>query len=184
MTVSIARLEFYLMNYNDNAFVRVKYYFQTVTSPGDFPRHKQWSEQMDKSNETTPKQIEDILKNAKTVAVVGMSDKPHRASYRVADYLKKHGYRIIPVNPRLEEALGEKAYGCLDEISEKVDIVDIFRKTEAIPDVVDKAIEIKAGTVWMQLELVHEAAASKAREAGLNVVMDRCVKIEHEIRRG
>lgn len=120
-----------------------------------------------------------ILKTSKTIAVVGLSDKPERPSYDVASYLLEHGYEIIPVNPNISEWKGIKAYKSLLEIKEKVDVVDIFRKSEDVPPVVDEAIKLGAKTVWMQLGIVNEAAAEKAKRAGLNVVMDRCMKIEH-----
>ncbi len=125
--------------------------------------------------------IRGILRSAKTVAVVGLSDKPERPSYGVASYLMEHGYRIIPVNPNITEWKGMKAYGSLLEIPKgtKIDVVDVFRRSELVPPVVDEAIAIKARTVWMQLGVVNEAAADKARKAGLNVVMDKCMKIEH-----
>jgi len=123
--------------------------------------------------------ISTILKTSKTIAVVGLSDKPERPSYDVASYLLEHGYKIIPVNPNITEWKGIKAYKSFLEIKEKVDVVDIFRKSEDVPPVVDEAIKIRAKTVWMQLGIVNEQAAAKARKAGLNVVMDRCMKIEH-----
>jgi predicted CoA-binding protein len=127
--------------------------------------------------------IVQILRNARTIAVVGLSDKPERPSYDVASYLMEHGYAIIPVNPKLETGnwRGIKAYPSLRDIpaEARVDVVDIFRKSEDVPPVVDDAIAIGAKTVWMQLGIVNEAATEKARKAGLNVVMDRCMKIEH-----
>ena len=124
---------------------------------------------------------EPILRSAKTVAVVGLSDRPERPSYDVASYLLGEGYRIIPVNPNLKEWKGIRAYGSLLEIPKdvRVDVVDIFRKSEDVPPVVDDAIAIRAKVVWMQLGIVNEEAAQKARSAGLEVVMDRCMKIEH-----
>ncbi|HTL47396.1 MAG TPA: CoA-binding protein [Verrucomicrobiae bacterium] len=123
--------------------------------------------------------IQDILAGAKVIAVVGLSDKPDRDSYHVAQYLQRHGYRIIPVNPAVKEVLGEKAYASLAEVPEKVDVVDIFRKPDAVPPIVDEAIAARAKTVWMQEGIVHPHAAEKARAAGLNVVMDRCILKEH-----
>ncbi|HSB46620.1 MAG TPA: CoA-binding protein [Candidatus Bilamarchaeum sp.] len=122
-----------------------------------------------------------ILKEARTVAVVGLSDKPERPSYDVALYLQNHGYRVIPVNPMIKEWRGLKSYASLSDIpkSEKIDVVDIFRKSEDVPPIVDEAIRIGARAVWMQLGIVNEGAAGKAREAGLEVVMDKCMKIEH-----
>ena len=119
-------------------------------------------------------------KKNKVVAVVGLSDKPARDSYRVADYLKNHGYTIIPVNPTKQEILGEKSYPDLTSIPGQVDIVDIFRNVSAIPGIVDEAIRIKAKVVWMQLGvLAHNDSADKARDAGLKVVQSKCMKIEY-----
>ena len=123
--------------------------------------------------------IAEIIKNYKVVAVVGLSADPGRPSYRVAEYLKQHGYRIIPVNPGCQEILGEKCYPSLKDIPFPVEVVDIFRKVESIPAIVDEAIQVGAKAVWMQLELVEPVSAQKARNAGLQVVMDRCLKIEH-----
>ncbi|MBU2008293.1 MAG: CoA-binding protein [Chloroflexi bacterium] len=125
-------------------------------------------------------EIEGILKEGRTVAVVGLSPKPDRPSYVVARYLQAQGYRIIPVNPNTQEILGEKAYPTLLSIPERVDIVDIFRRPEEVPPVVEEAISIGARVVWMQEGIVNEAAAQRAKEAGLKVVMDRCLKKEHQ----
>lgn len=127
--------------------------------------------------------IRSILKSAKTIAVVGLSDKPERPSFQVADYLAKHGYRIIPVNPNIAEWKGLKAYPSLAEAAKAegpVDVVDVFRRSEDVPPIVDAAIKTGAKAVWMQLGIINEGAAAKARAAGLSVVMDRCMKIEHE----
>jgi len=124
-------------------------------------------------------EIKAILENSKTIAVVGLSDKPERDSYTVAKYLKDQGYSIIPVNPTRSEILGEKSYPDLASIPLKVDIVDIFRNIEAIPGIVDEAIKIPAKVVWMQLGLAHNQSAQKARDAGLVAVQSRCLKIEH-----
>ena len=121
----------------------------------------------------------EILKSSRTIAVVGLSNRKFRPSYGVADYLKSVGYRIIPVNPLETEILGEKCYARLEDIPEKVDIVDIFRRSECVPEIVDAAISIGAGAVWMQEGVIHEDAAAKARAAGLEVVMDRCILKEH-----
>lgn len=123
--------------------------------------------------------IEQILANCQTIAVVGLSSQPERAGYYVPAYLQKHGYRIIPVNPYLTEALGEKAYPDLPSIVEPVDLVLIFRRSEAVPPFVDQAIEMGAKAVWMQLGIVHQGAAEAARQAGLAVVMDACMLVEH-----
>ncbi|MFC1597090.1 CoA-binding protein [Planctomycetota bacterium] len=127
----------------------------------------------------TPDEIRRILRTAKVVAVVGLSDKPERDSHRVAAYLKEHGYHIIPVNPNVTEVLGEKAYPSLQEVPEQVDVVDIFRRPEAVPEIVDDAIEVGAKVIWMQEGIVHNAAAAKARAVSLKVVMGRCMMKEH-----
>lgn len=125
-------------------------------------------------------EIRGILEKSKTIAVVGLSDKPERDSYIVAKYLKDHGYKIIPVNPTKPEILGEKSYPDLASIPLPVDIVDIFRKIDAVPGIVEEAIKIKAKVVWMQLGLAHNDSAQKARDAGLIAVQSKCIKIEHE----
>jgi predicted CoA-binding protein len=127
----------------------------------------------------SPDEVRELLKKVHTIAVVGLSDKPERDSYRVAAYLKSQGYRVIPVNPAVTEVLGEKAYARLRDVPEKIDLVDVFRKPEAVPDVVDEAIAVGAKAVWMQEGIVHNAAADKARAAGLQVVMNRCILKEH-----
>ncbi|HEX7627589.1 MAG TPA: CoA-binding protein [Candidatus Methanoperedens sp.] len=121
--------------------------------------------------------IENIL-DYKTIAVVGISDDPTRPSNFVARFLKEHGYKIIPVNPKLTEWEGEECYPDLLSIPVKVDIVDIFRRSEAIPPIVDEAIAIKARVVWMQEGIINEEAAAKAQKAGIEVVMDKCMKKE------
>jgi predicted CoA-binding protein len=128
--------------------------------------------------------IHQILQQAKTIAVVGLSDNPLRPSHGVAAYLQSQGYRIIPVNPQIGEALGEKAYASLLDVPEKIDIVDIFRRPEFVEEVVDQAIQLKVPTVWMQEDVIHETAAEKARKAGIFVVMDRCILLEHRARFG
>ena len=126
-----------------------------------------------------------ILKNCRTIAVVGLSPKPHRASFDVARYLQASGYRIIPVNPNATEVLGEKAYASLLEAArhEKIELVNCFRNSADIPPIVDEAIAIGATAVWMQLGISHSAAAAKAEAAGLLVVQDRCIKIDHRTHR-
>jgi predicted CoA-binding protein len=124
-------------------------------------------------------EITTILRQAKTVAVVGISDNEARDSHKVAKYLKEHGFRIIPVNPKCREVLGETCYPELKDVPEHIDVVDIFRNLEAIPGIVDEAIAVKADVVWMQLGLSHAEAAEAARAAGLQVVMNHCIKIEH-----
>ncbi|MGA2402694.1 MAG: CoA-binding protein [Syntrophobacteraceae bacterium] len=128
----------------------------------------------------TDRYMRNILRGAKTIAVVGISPKTERPSHEVAKYLQEQGFRVIAVNPNCEEVLGEKCYPDLKSIPEHVDVVDIFRKPDAIQPVVEEAIEIGAETVWMQLGLEHEEAAETARRAGLNVVMNSCLKIEHD----
>ncbi|MFN0166844.1 MAG: CoA-binding protein [Bryobacteraceae bacterium] len=123
--------------------------------------------------------IEDLLRASHTIAVVGLSPNLFRASHGVAQYLKEAGYRIIPVNPGFPELLGEKCYPNLERIPEPVDIVDIFRRSEFVPDLVDSAIRIGAKAVWMQEGVVDEEAAARARAAGLFVVMDRCILKDH-----
>jgi uncharacterized protein len=123
--------------------------------------------------------IRQILETGKTVAVVGLSDKPDRDSYKVAQYLQEHGYRIIPVNPTVDQVLGEKSYASVAAIPEQVDIVDVFRKPDAVAPVAQEAIDAGAGTLWMQLGVVNQEAADMAEAAGLQVVMDRCMKVEH-----
>jgi uncharacterized protein len=120
-----------------------------------------------------------ILKTSRTIAVVGLSNRKFRPSYGVADYLKSVGYRIIPVNPLESEVLAEKCYPRLEEIPEKVDIVDIFRRSEFVPDIVDSAIRIAARAIWMQEGVIHHEAAERARHAGLFVIMNACILKEH-----
>jgi uncharacterized protein len=126
--------------------------------------------------------VTELLKRAKTIAVVGLSDNPMRPSYGVSAYMQTHGYRIIPVNPRIESCLGEKAYVSLLEVPEKIDIVDIFRRPEFVEEVVDQAIQLKIPAIWMQEGVIHEKAAAKARKAGMFVIMDRCILKEHRAR--
>lgn len=123
--------------------------------------------------------IRDLLHRARTVAIVGLSDKKERASNFVGSYLKSEGYKVIPVNPNLSEVLGEKSYPDLKSIPEPVDIVDIFRRPDEIMPIVKQAIEIKAKAIWMQLLIVNRDAAKLAKDNGLIVIMDKCMKIEH-----
>jgi predicted CoA-binding protein len=127
-------------------------------------------------------EIGKLLQNCKTIAVVGLSDSPLRPSHGVSAYLQSHGYRIIPVNPGIRGALGEKAVPSLSDVKEKIDIVDVFRRSEFVPEVVDQAIRLKVPVIWMQEGVIHEAAAAKARQAGIFVVMDRCILKEHRKR--
>ena len=124
-----------------------------------------------------------ILRGAKAIAVVGLSSNPMRPSYGVAEYLKTAGYRIIPVNPNETEVLGEKAYARLEDIPEQVDVVDVFRRAEEVPAVAESAIRIGARVLWMQLGIENAGAAEKARKAGLVVVEDACLLVEHKRRR-
>jgi predicted CoA-binding protein len=131
---------------------------------------------------TSPDPIADVLRSSKTIAVVGLSDNPLRPSHGVAAYMQAQGYRIIPVNPHISEALGEKAYASLLQVPDKIDIVNIFRRPEFVEEIVDQAIQLKIPSVWMQEEVIHEEAARKARQAGLFVAMDRCILLEHRAR--
>ncbi len=123
-----------------------------------------------------------LLKNAKTIAVVGLSDSPLRPSHGVAAYMQMQGYRIIPVNPEVKTVLGETAYPSLLDVPEKIDIVDIFRRPEFVDPIVDQAIELQLPAIWMQETVVNEQAAAKARKAGIFVVMDQCILKEHHSR--
>jgi uncharacterized protein len=123
--------------------------------------------------------IAELLQSSRTIAVVGLSSKRFRPSYGVAEYLKRSGYRIIPVNPRETEVLGEKSYPDLDSIPEPIEIVDIFRRSEFVPEIVEAAIRKWAKLIWMQEGVFHEAAARRAEEAGIAVVMDRCILKDH-----
>ena len=124
-------------------------------------------------------EMKGLLQNSKNIAIVGLSDKPERDSYMVAKYLQNHGYKIFPVNPGIKEVLGEKAYSSLSAISEPIDIVNIFRRSSDVPPIIDEAIRLKPQAVWLQLGVVNEVAAQAAKAAGLLVVMDRCIKIDH-----
>jgi len=123
--------------------------------------------------------IPELLRKSRVIAVVGLSNKRARPSYSVSEYMQKHGYRIIPVNPNESEVLGEKSYARLEDIPEHVDIVDIFRRSEMVAPVVESAIRIGASAVWMQEGVVDQASARKAKAAGLDVVVDRCILKEH-----
>jgi hypothetical protein len=126
--------------------------------------------------------ITELLKKSKTIAVVGLSDSPLRASYGVSAYMQTHGYRIIPVNPQISEALGERSYQSLREVPQKIEIVNIFRRPEYVEEIVDHAIRLKIPAIWMQEGVIHEKAAEKARKAGVFVVMDLCILKEHKLR--
>ena len=135
-----------------------------------------------RSAHTQTDQIGEVLQKARTIAVVGLSSSPLRPSYGVAAYLQQQGYRIVPVNPNIRGALGEKAWPSLLEAPEKIDIVDIFRRPQFVPEVVESAIRLKVSCIWMQEDVIHEEAAEKARRAGIFVVMDRCILKEHQAR--
>ena len=132
--------------------------------------------------------IYELLSRTKTIAVVGLSDNPMRPSHGVSAYMQAAGYRIIPVNPQIAEALGEKAYpSLLDvplEVAEKIDLVDVFRRPEFVDEIVEQAIQLKIPAIWLQEDVINEGAAEKARKAGILVVMDRCVLKEHRARFG
>src|SRR3954470_15585081 len=119
--------------------------------------------------------ITEMLQRSKTIAVVGLASSPLRPSYGVSAYMQQHGYRIIPVNPNIPESLGEKSFRTLLDVPEQIDIVNVFRRPEFVPEVVEQAIRIKAPVLWLQETVVHEAAAERARQAGIYVVMDLCI---------
>lgn len=123
--------------------------------------------------------IPELLRKSKTIAVVGLSSRRVRPSYGVSEYMQHAGYRIIPVNPAETEVLGEKCYARLEDVPEHIDIVNVFRRSEFVPEVVESAIRVGADSIWLQEDVVHEEAAAKARAAGLFVVMDRCILKEH-----
>lgn len=128
--------------------------------------------------------IGELLKRARNIAVVGLSNSPLRPSHGVAAYLQTQGYHIIPVNPMIEGALGEKSYPSLLEVREKIDIVDIFRRPEFVPQVVEQAIQMKVPAIWMQEGVIHDEAAERARRAGIFVIMDHCILKAHRARFG
>lgn len=129
--------------------------------------------------EPSSEDIRRLLTSIRSIAVVGLSDKPHRASYGVAHYMQRQGYQIYPVNPVIDKVLDERAYPDLSALPEQVDLVNIFRRSEEVPEIVEQAIAHGAKALWLQLGVVHEAAAAKAQAAGLTVVMDRCIKVVH-----
>jgi len=134
--------------------------------------------------EPGPDPIAAILKACKTIAVVGLSSNPWRPSHGVASYLQDAGYHVIPVNPNEREVLGAKSYPRVEDVPEKIDVVDIFRRPQFVEEVVDQAIQLKVPAIWMQEDVIHEKAAEKARRAGIFVVMDRCILKEHRARFG
>lgn len=123
---------------------------------------------------------QDILRSCQTIAVIGLSSDERKASYRVANYMLTQGYKVVPVNPNETQILGQKCYASLTDVPEKIDIVNIFRKAEDVPPVVDEAIKAGVKAVWMQEGIINEASAQKARQAGIDVVMDRCISKEHK----
>jgi uncharacterized protein len=133
-------------------------------------------------NRNANDEIGKLLSNSKTIAVVGLSDSPLRPSYGVSAYMQSHGYRIIPVNPTIRGALGEKAVTSLSDVKERIDIVDVFRRSEFVADIVDEAIRLKVPAIWLQEGVIDEAAAERARKAGIQVVMDLCILKEHRAR--
>jgi len=130
---------------------------------------------------TEAQTIAQLVSKPLTVAVVGLSPKPHRDSFGVAQYMQAHGWRIVPINPNASEILGEKAYATLTEAAqhERIDLVDVFRNSDDVPPVVDEAIAIGAPAIWLQLGIAHDDATAKARAAGLRVVQNKCLKVEH-----
>jgi len=131
-----------------------------------------------------PDPVTELLERAKTVAVVGLSDSPMRPSHGVSAYMQSHGYRIIPVNPNIKEALGEPAYASLLDVPERIDVVNIFRRSEFVGEIVDQAIQLKIPAIWMQEDVINQPAAERARKNGILVVMDRCILKEHRARLG
>ena len=125
-------------------------------------------------------ELKKILQKVRSVAVVGLSPDPERDSHKVAAYLKEQGFRIIPVNPTVPEILGEKSYPDLDAIPGEVDVVDVFRRSEAVPEIAGQAVKKKARVLWLQRGVRHDQAAAQAREAGLTVVQDTCLKVNHK----
>jgi predicted CoA-binding protein len=131
--------------------------------------------------EPTSELLRELLRRARTIAVVGLSNDPTRASFRVAAYLQRQGYRIIPVNPVLAEpVLGETPYARLSDVPVPIDIVDVFRRPDQVPPIADEAVAVRAGALWLQLGIRNDAAAAIARAAGLTVVMDRCLMVDHQ----
>jgi uncharacterized protein len=128
--------------------------------------------------------IYDLLARVKTIAVVGLSDSPMRPSHGVSAYMQAQGYRIIPVNPQIEETLGQKSYRSLPDVPEKIDLVDVFRRPEFVDEIVEQAIQLKIPAIWLQEDVINERAAERARKAGIFVVMDRCILKEHRVRFG
>jgi len=128
--------------------------------------------------------IHELLSRVKTIAVVGLSDSPMRPSHGVSAYMQAQGYRIIPVNPQITEALGEKSYSSLLDVPGRIDLVDVFRRPEFVDEIVDQAIQLKIPAIWLQEDVINERAAQRAREAGIFFVMDLCILKEHRARFG
>lgn len=128
--------------------------------------------------------IYDLLSRVKTIAVVGLSDSPMRPSHGVSAYMQTQGYKIIPVNPQIVEALGEKSYPSLLQVPEKIDLVDVFRQPEFVDEIVEQAIQLRISAIWLQEDVINERAAERARQAGMFVVMDQCILKEHRARFG
>jgi uncharacterized protein len=127
-------------------------------------------------------EIRELLTKSETIAVVGLSSDPLRPSFGVSQYMQHKGYRIIPVNPNEQMVLGEKSYGSLAEVPERIDLVDVFRRPEFVPEIIDELIRLKIPAIWLQEGVVHQVAAKKARDAGIFVVMDKCILKEHRAR--
>lgn len=133
-------------------------------------------------NRAITDEIGELLSRTKTIAVVGLSSNPMRASNGVSQYIQSRGYRIIPINPNEQIVLGERAYASLSDVPEKIDLVDVFRRSEHVPEIVDEVIRLRIPALWLQEGVIHEAAAKRARESGITVVMDRCILKEHRKR--
>ena len=130
----------------------------------------------------TSDEIGELFGRVKTIAVVGLSSDPMRPSFGVSQYMQRKGYRIIPVNPNESSVLGEKAYSTLSEVPENIDVVDVFRRPQFVPEIVEETIRLKIPALWLQEGVIHETAAKRARDAGLTVIMDRCILKEHRAR--
>jgi predicted CoA-binding protein len=147
-----------------------------MTAPGDVPTD---APVFDLSRYQDPRTIQHVLYNAKTIAIVGLSNNELRASYFVGCYLKRHGYRVIPVNPRESEILGEQSFKSLADVPVAVDIVNVFRAPAAVPDIAREAVAVRAGTLWCQFGVINAEGAAIAEAGGVRVIMDRCLKVEH-----
>ncbi len=143
------------------------------------PATENEQDDLDLQRYQNPQSIREILGNAKTIAVVGLSPNPQRPSHPVAQYLQRHGYRIVPVNPNEREILGEQCYASLSDIPFPVDVVDVFRQSEAVPPIAEEAVKIGAKAIWLQLGVISPAGVATAERGGLAVVMDMCIMVEH-----